>query len=101
MPQFEMTGQEIVRYGENLTIWQKFALIQAWAPLLTFAQRFLGANDPYAKSLVIGEASEWLASKTDSPLDDELVRHLAAMVKTPEGEAFVKWIVSKIEGMKA
>lgn len=101
MPQFEMTGQEIVRYGENLTIWQKLMLIQAWAPLLAFGQRFVMSADPYAKSLIVAEACEWLAAKTDSNTDDELVKHLAAMVKTPEGEAFVKWIVSKIEGMKA
>lgn len=101
MPAFEMTAAEEAQYGNKLSIWQQIALIQAWSPLLTFAQRFLAASDPYAKSLVIGEAGEWLASKTDSPLDDELVRHLAAMVQTKEGENFVRWIVAKVEGMKA
>ena len=101
MPAFEMTPDEIGQYGANLTIWEKLALIQAWAPLLTFAQRYLAAFDPFAKAVVVSECAEWLASKTDSGLDDELVRHLAAVLKTQEGEALVRWAVAKIEGMRA
>jgi hypothetical protein len=101
MPAFEMTAAESAQYGDNLTIWQKLALIQAWAPLLTFGQRYLSAFDPYAKAVVVGEACEWLASKTDSGLDDELVKHVAALLKTKEGEALVRWAVAKIEGMRS
>lgn len=101
MPSFEMTPDEIGQYGNNLTIWQKLALLQAWAPLLTFGQRFVLAIDPYAKAVVIGEACEWLASKTDSGIDDELVKHLAAVLRTKEGENLVRWAVAKVEGMKA
>lgn len=101
MPAFEMTPEEASRYGNSLSIWQKLALIQAWAPLLTFGQRFVGAVDPYAKSLVVSECCEWLASKTDSGLDDELVKHLAAVLKTKEGENLVRWGIAKIEGLKA
>jgi hypothetical protein len=101
MPSFEMTAAESAQYGNNLTIWQKLALIQAWAPLLTFGQRYLAAFDPFAKAVVVSECAEWLASKTDSGLDDELVRHLAAVLKTKEGEQLVRWAVAKIEGMRA
>jgi hypothetical protein len=101
MPSFEMTPAEVAQYGNNLTIWQKLALLNAWAPLLTFGQRYLSAFDPFAKAVVISECAEWLASKTDSNVDDELVRHLAAVLKTQEGEALVRWVVSKIEGMQS
>lgn len=100
MPGFEMTGAEVRKYGETLTIWQKLMLIQAWAPLLTYGQKFLGTADPYARALVVGECCEWLASKTDSGLDDELVQHVAAVLKTPEGEAMVRWAMAKVEGLK-
>jgi hypothetical protein len=100
MPSFEMTPDEIGQYGNSLTIWQKLALVQAWAPLLTFGQRYLAAFDPFAKAVVVSECAEWLASKTDSGLDDELVKHLAALLKTQEGEAIVRWAVAKIEGMR-
>lgn len=102
MPAYEMTAAEAAKYGNSkLSIWQQIALLQSWMPLLSFAQRFLAATDPYAKSLIVGEAGEWMASRTDSTVDDELVRHLAAMVQTKEGEAFVRWIVARVEGMKA
>jgi len=101
MPSFEMTASEQEQYGASLSIWEKLALIQAWAPLLTFGQRYLAAVDPFAKAIVVSEFAEWAASKTDSSLDDELVRHLADMLKTPAGEGFVRWAVGKVEGMKA
>jgi hypothetical protein len=100
MPSFEMTPDEIGQYGANLTIWEKIALVQAWAPLLTYAQQYLGTADPFARAVVVSECAEWLASKTDSGLDDELVKHLAAVLKTKEGESLVRWAVGKIEGMR-
>lgn len=100
MPAFEMTPAEQAEYGANLTIWEKLALIQAWSPLLTYAQRYLGSADPFARAVIVGECAEWLASKTDSGLDDELVRHLAAVLKTQEGEKLVRWFAAKIEGMR-
>lgn len=101
MPAFEMTPAEVDQYGSALSIWEKLVLIQAWAPLLTFGQRFVSTPDPYAKAVVVGECCEWLASKTDSGLDDELVKHLAAVLKTEEGETLVRWVVAKAQGLKA
>lgn len=100
MPAFEMTPEEIGQYGANLTIWEKIALVQAWSPILTYAQRYLASSDPFARAVIVGECAEWLASKTDSGLDDELVKHLAAVLKTKEGESLVRWFAAKIEGMR-
>lgn len=101
MPSFEMSPAELDKYGNTLSIWEKLMLIQAWAPLLTFGQKFIGTPDPYAKSLVVAECCEWLASKTDAGLDDELVKQLAAVLKTQEGEALVRWVIEKAQGLKA
>ena len=101
MPAFEMTAQEQAQYGSTLSIWEKIVLIQSWAPLLTYAQRFAGTPDPYQKSLIVSECCEWLAAKTDSGLDDELVKHLAALLRTNEGESLVRWVLAKVEGLKA
>ena len=101
MPAFEMTAAEQAEYGNKLSIWQQIALLQSWLPMLTFLQRFVSTPDPYAKSLVGYEAAEWLASRTDATLDDELVKHLVEMLKTEQGETFVRWVVQKVEGLKA
>lgn len=91
MPAFEMTADEAQQYGNTLNIWQALKLLQTWSPLIQFAQKFVNTIDPYAKGLVVAEACEWLASKTDSTVDDQLVRLLADVAKTKEGEALVRF----------
>jgi hypothetical protein len=100
MPAFEATPEEAQKYGAGLNIWQQIALLQAWAPLIGFAQRFVQSVDPYAKAIVVAEASEWIASKTNAQADDQLVRLLADLLKTKEGEALVRWCLLQSEGLK-
>lgn len=100
MPSYEATPAELEQYGANLNIWQQIALLQAWAPLIGFGQRFVNAADPYAKAVVVSEACEWVASKTDATLDDQLVKHLAAILKTKEGEALVRFLLLTVESAR-
>ena len=101
MPAFEMTPEEVGQYGAGLSMWEKLALIQAWAPLLSYGQRFMSASDPFAQAVIVSECAEWLASKTDSGVDNELVKHLADVLKTAQGESLVRWAVGKVEAMKS
>ena len=91
MPQFQMTLAEEQQYGNTLTIWQALRLLQTWSPLVNYAREFVATVDPYKKSLVVANACEWLASKTDSTLDDQLVRHVSDVLKTNEGEQLVRF----------
>jgi hypothetical protein len=99
MPSYEMTSAEQAEYGNSLTIWQALRLLQTWHPLISYGQRFVNAIDPYQKGLIVGEAVEWLASKTDSTTDDQLVRHLAAVAKTKEGEQLIRFCLG-LAGVK-
>jgi hypothetical protein len=99
MPSYEMTASEQAEYGNSLTIWQALRLLQSWHPLISYGQRFVNAIDPYQKGLIVGEAAEWLASKTDSQVDDQLVRHLAAVAKTKEGEGLIRFCLG-LAGVK-
>jgi hypothetical protein len=99
MPNYEMTAAEQQEYGNALTIWQALRLLQTWHPLIGYGQRFVQAIDPYQKGLIVGEAAEWLASKTDSAVDDQLVRHLAAVAKTAEGEQLIRFCLG-LAGVK-
>jgi hypothetical protein len=97
---FEMTAAEAERYGSGLSIWEKIALLNSFAPLIGFAQRFSQETDPFKRGLVVADACEWLASKTSSSVDDELVKHLAAVLRTPEGESLVRWCLLQVEALK-
>ena len=100
IPNYEGTADEYAKYGERLTIWQQLALLQSWAPLIGYGQRFVNEIDPYKKSLVVSDACEWLASKTSAQADDQLVRLVADIMKTPQGEALVRWCLLQVEAAK-
>ena len=100
MPAYEATPEELDKYGAGLNIWQQLALLQAWAPLIGYGQRFVQTADPYAKAVVVSEAAEWVASKTDAKLDDQLVKYISDILKTPQGEALVRWGVAKVESVR-
>jgi hypothetical protein len=100
LPNYQGTAEEYAKYGANLSIWQQLALLQAWAPLIGYGQRFVQEPDPYRRGLIVSDAAEWVASKTNSTADDELVRRIADVLKTKEGEALVRLGLRMVEGAK-
>ena len=97
MPSYEATPSELQQYGASLNIWQQLQLLSAWSPLIGFGQRFLATTDPYAKALVVSEMADWMASRTDAKVDDKLVQLLADILKAPQGEALVRFLLSLVE----
>lgn len=100
MPSYEATPAELEKYGGALNIWQQLLLLQAWAPLIGYAQRFVQTADPYAKAIIVSEAAEWVASKTDARVDDQVVKLLADILKTKEGESLVRFLLLQVEAAK-
>lgn len=100
MPAYEATPAEIAQYGDKLTIWDQIRFLSAWSPLLSYGQQFLAETDPVKKALIVADALEWLAAKTDSKLDDELVGLASAVLRTPQGEALVRWVMAKVGPQK-
>jgi hypothetical protein len=96
---FGATPAEVQKYG-NLNLWQSLMLLQKWAPLLAFGQQYLAEVDPYKRTIIIADGIDWVASQTKASLDDELVKRLAALLKTPEGEALVRWVVAQAEALR-
>lgn len=89
------TQEELDQFGAGLSIWEQIRLFQEWAPLIGYAQRFTQEADIYKRSVVVAEALEWVASKTKSSLDDELVNRVVAVSKTREGEELIRWALAK------
>lgn len=100
MPAYEATPEELEKYGAGLNIWQQIALLQAWAPLIGYGQRFVNEVDPYRKGLVVAEAAEWIASRTDAKFDDQIVKLAADILRTPQGEALVRFVLLQAEAAK-
>jgi hypothetical protein len=100
MPSYEATPAELEQYGAGLNIWQQIALLNAWSPLIGYGQRLVNESDPYKKSIIVAEAAEWLASKTDAKADDQLVRLLGDIIRTPQGESLVRWALLQVEAAR-
>jgi hypothetical protein len=100
MPNYQGTADEYAKYGASLNIWQQLQLLSQWSPLIGFGQRFVNEIDPYRKSLVVSDLAEWLASKTKAQTDDRLVQLLAEMLKTPQGENLVRFLLLQAEAAK-
>lgn len=79
---------------EGIPVWDQVRFFTTWAPLLGFGQRFLGEPDAYKRTVIVSDAVEWIASQTKATVDDKFVRLIAAVLKTPEGEALVRGLVS-------
>lgn len=99
MPDYGATPAEAQQYG-SLNLWQSLMLLQRWSPLIGYGQRFVNELDPYKKGLIVSDAAEWLASQTQAQADDQLVRLLADLLKTKEGEALVRWLLLQIEAVR-
>ena len=100
MPDYGATPAEEAKYGNALNLWQSLMLLQKWSPLIGFGQRFVNEVDPYRKSIIVGEAAEWLASQTAAQADDQFVRLLSDLLKTQQGEALVRWILLQVEAVR-
>ena len=90
------TQNELDQYGAGLSIWEQIRLFQDWAPLIGFGQRFVAESDQYQRSLIVSDAAEWLAAKTRSTADDQLVRLLADVAKAPQGEALIRFCLATV-----
>ncbi len=100
MEDYGATPAELEKYGASLNIWQQIQLLQKWSPLIGYGQRLVNEADPYRKSLIVGEAAEWLASQTKAQADDQLVKLLADLLRTPQGEAIVRWMLLQVEAVR-
>lgn len=86
---------------QGLSIWEQLRLLSEWSPLLSFAQQFMAEHDPHKKSIIVADACEWLAAKTRATnVDDELVSLLSAILRSPQGEALVRWAIQKMEAVR-
>lgn len=80
-----------------MNIFEKIRLLAEWSPVIAFLQRFAEESDIHAKALIVAEVAEWVASKTELEWDDELVDHVADILRSDEGEALVRWFLSQLE----
>ena len=92
-----MESEEEV-YGAGFPLLDRLKLLAEWAPLLAQLQIIGSAQSPHEQAVAIVKTLQWAAGKSTTSLDDETLRHVEAVLRTPEGKAAFDWAYAKIAG---
>jgi hypothetical protein len=85
-------------YGANFPLFEKLRLLAEWAPLLARLQEVAAAKTPHEQALAAVSVAQWAAGKSETLVDDEMLAHVEAVLKTPAGQEFLEWTLEKIMG---
>jgi hypothetical protein len=90
------TENELNQYGASMSWLDQIKLFQEWLPLIGFGQRFMLEPDEYVRTIIVADACEWVANKTNTGIDDQVVTLIASIMKTQQGEALVRFLLAQI-----
>lgn len=79
----------------------KIKLLLEWSPVLSYATRISDAKDDQEFVLAVTDLLAFLSAKSSVQFDDELVRHVGAIVRSEEGKALIEWGGKLLDGIVA
>ena len=85
-------------FGAGLPLLEKLKLLAEWSPLLARMQAVLSADTAQDRAVAVIDTLQWAAGKSGTEVDDEALEHLESVLKSPEGQEFFNWVVTKIDG---
>lgn len=91
-----MTEPEV--YGASFPLFEKLRMLAEWAPLLARLQEVAAADTPHQQALAVVAVAQWAAGKSENKIDDEMLAHVEAVLKTDAGREFLEWALEKIMG---
>ena len=74
-------------------------LVVEWLPAIHFLRAIGAAQPGHDRALEVIKLTEFLASKTDSPIDDELVQLIKAIMVTPQAQQLVDYLTEKVRSL--
>lgn len=75
---------------------EKVRVILEWLPAINMIPAIAAADEGQARAVAACEFVEFIATKTETPMDDELASLCKAILLTPEGGALVDYIAAKL-----
>lgn len=70
-------------------------------PLVPFLREYVATVDVNKRSLIVEDACEWLASQIGERAGFDLVSRVTALLRTREGEAFIRLCLYRSEPCSA
>jgi hypothetical protein len=86
------------RFGaRGMPILDQLKLLAQWGPLLGRLQTIAMAPSPKDRALAVLDALEFAAGQTTTTIDDDVIAHFEAVLKTEQGAALFDWIVALVK----
>lgn len=76
-----------------MTLGEKLRLLVDWAPALQLLSEISTAASPYAKAEAALGLISFAATKTSTPMDDELTERVKAVLLSPAGAELFDYVV--------
>lgn len=74
-------------------------LVFEWLPAFHIFPAIAAAPPGHDRALEVLRLVEFISTKTDTPLDDELTKLVKGILLTPQGEALVDYITDKVRSL--
>lgn len=74
-------------------------LILEWLPAAHYLQAVAVAAPGHPRVLEVVKLVEFLSSKTDSPIDDEMCQLVKEILLTPQGHKLVDYLTEKVRSL--
>lgn len=81
------------------TLGDKLRLLVDWAPALQLLSAISAANAPKDKAAAVLALIRFVATKTETPIDDELAERVEAVLLSPSGDALFSYIVRLVSAV--
>lgn len=78
-------------------MFEKIRLLAEYAPLLGYAQDIGATKDPHERALIAIEAASWLARRSETTVDDEVLSMIKEVLESEAGERLFTYIVDSIK----
>ena len=88
-------------YGASFPLFDKLRLLAEWAPLLARLQEVGAAKTAHEQALAAVSVAQWAAGRSETLIDDEMLAHFEAVLRTPAGQEFLEWTLEQIFGSDA
>lgn len=82
----------------SMTISQKLKLALEWAPAIQMVTAIGSAKAGQERAVATIRLLEFLALRTETPLDDDLLRLVRAILLTKEGGELLDYVAALIQG---
>lgn len=73
-----------------------FPELVSYLPLIPLLQRVTVADEPQDRAIAIVDLLRFGTDRTATDLDGELLDHIEACLRTPEGSALAKWVSTNL-----